>query len=327
MEMKSSFTRHNWELEEILDLFNLPFNDLIFKSHSIHRQFWNPNEIQMCSLFNIKTGSCPEDCKYCSQSAFYNTGLKKEPLMSVDVILKDAKNAKENGAQRYCMGAAWRNLNDRDLPMVCNIISEVKKLGLQTCATFGMLTEHQAEALQKAGLEYYNHNIDTSEDHYKNIITTRTFQDRLDTLETVRNAGIKVCCGGILGLGETLVDRANMLRTLANLSEHPESTPINMLWQVPGTPLQDAPKVDTLEFIRSIAVARILLPKTFVRLSAGRATISDEAQAICFFAGANSIHIRKLLTILPNPTVDKDTELFSKLGLKPYENRELVTTD
>lgn len=323
MKKKENLIRHNWTLKEILVLFDLPFNDLLYKARQIHLQFWQSNQIQMCTILNIKTGSCSEDCKYCAQSAFYNTGLKKEALMEPENVFIDAKKAKANGAQRYCMGAAWRKLHDRDLPKICQIISKVKSAGLETCMTLGMLTEYQAKELSRAGLEYYNHNLDTSLEYYHEIITTRTFQDRLDTIKIVRDAGIKVCCGGIFGMGEKLEDRASLLKTLANLSCHPESTPLNMLVHIPGTPLEKMPKVPILDFVKAVAVTRILMPKTFVRLSGGRISMGEEGQALCFFAGANSIHFGEKLLTTPNPTVDKDMDLFARLGLTPIMQDEM----
>lgn len=316
VQLSSSSLRHDWTLPEVQGLFLLPFNDLLFRAHSIHRQYFDPNEVQISTLLSIKTGSCPEDCKYCPQSAHHNTELKKEPLMEVEKVKLEARKAKEAGATRFCMGAAWRNLNDRDMPAVTEMIKEVKALGMESCMTLGMITNFQAEALKDAGLDYYNHNLDTSEDYYKDIISTRTYQDRLDTLEHVRNAGMKVCCGGIVGMGETLEDRASLLLTLANLPEHPESVPINLLVQVKGTPLEGIEKLDILEFVRTIAVARILMPASHVRLSAGREGMSDEAQSLCFFAGANSIFYGEKLLTTPNPMQNQDRMLFERLGIQ-----------
>lgn len=312
----STEIRHDWKLEEVVDLFNLPFNDLVFLASSIHRHNHPKNKIQISTLLSIKTGSCPEDCKYCPQSAHYNTELKKEPFMEVQEVVKAAKNAKEAGASRFCMGAAWRQLSDRDLEKVCQMVGEVKKVGLETCVTLGMVKEEQSKRLKAAGLDYYNHNIDTSPEYYKEIITTRSFEDRIETLKNVREAGLNVCCGGIVGMGEKLEDRASMLMTLANLPEHPSSVPINMLVKVKGTPLSNAGNVDPFDFIRTIAVARILMPKSFVRLSAGREEMNDQTQALCFLSGANSIFYGEKLLTTANPETQKDQELFSKLGLQ-----------
>jgi len=308
--------KNNWDLSEILKLFNLPFSDLIFSAATIHRQYHNPNQVQISTLLSIKTGSCPEDCKYCPQSAHYNTDLKKEPFMEVQKVVEEAKKAKEAGASRFCMGAAWRNLNDRDLEKVCTMIKEVKNLGLETCVTLGMINAEQSSKLKNAGLDYYNHNIDTSPDYYKEIISTRSFEDRLNTLENVRSAGINVCCGGIVGMGESRIDRAEMLKTLANLPEHPQSVPINMLVKVEGTPLENVEGIDAFEFIRTVAIARILMPKSFVRLSAGRREMNDQTQALCFLAGANSIFYGDKLLTTDNPDSKKDIDLFARLGIQ-----------
>ncbi len=320
-------TRHDWQVAEVMALFAKPFNDLVFAAASVHRENFNPNEVQLSTLLSIKTGSCPEDCKYCPQSAHYNTGLAKEPLIEIAKVVSEAKKAKENGATRFCMGAAWRNLNDRDLPVVADMISEVKNLGMETCVTLGMVEKEQLKRLKDAGLDYYNHNIDTSEEHYKNIITTRHFSDRLQTLENIREAGLKTCCGGIVGMGEKVEDRAKMLITLANLPEHPESVPINMLVKVKGTPLEKEGEVSPIDFVRTIAVARIMLPKSYVRLSAGREEMSDETQALCFLAGANSIFYGEKLLTTPNATQNRDTSMFANLGLKfekEQNSKELV---
>lgn len=308
--------RHDWKLEEVLELFDLPFNDLVFLAASTHRQFHKNNQVQISTLLSIKTGSCPEDCKYCPQSAHYNTELKKEPFMEIAEVVKAAKNAKEAGASRFCMGAAWRNLNDRDLDKVCQMVEEVKKIGLETCVTLGMVKEDQSKKLKEAGLDYYNHNIDTSPEYYKEIITTRSFEDRIETLKNVREAGLNVCSGGIVGMGEKREDRASMLMTLANLPTHPNSVPINMLVKVKGTPLSNIGNVDQFEFIRAIAVARILMPKAAVRLSAGREEMNDQTQALCFLAGANSIFYGEKLLTTTNPDIQKDQELFARLGLQ-----------
>lgn len=308
--------KSNWQLEEILKLFSLPFADLMFSASVIHRQYHDPNAVQISTLLSIKTGSCPEDCKYCPQSAHYNTGLQKEPFMEIQKVVEAAKQAKEAGASRFCMGAAWRNLNDRDLDKVCHMIKEVKDLGMETCVTLGMINAEQTSRLKNAGLDYYNHNIDTSPEYYKEIITTRSFEDRLNTLENVRNAGINVCSGGIVGMGEKREDRAKMLQTLANLPTQPQSVPINMLVKVKGTPLEKVEGVDEFEFIRTIAVARILMPRSFVRLSAGREQMNDQTQSLCFLAGANSIFYGEKLLTTGNPESVKDQELFAKLGIK-----------
>lgn len=307
--------RHDFEVEEILQLFALPFNDLIFKAAEIHRQFHEKNKVQISTLLSIKTGSCPENCKYCPQSAHYNTGLEKESLMALDKILDAAKSAKEAGASRFCMGAAWRNLNDRDVEKICTIVDEVKKTGLETCMTLGMLTDTQSQKLKAAGLDYYNHNIDTSPEFYSEIITTRTFEDRLNTIKNVRDAGLNVCSGGIVGMGEKREDRAKMLIVLANMPTHPQSVPINMLVKVAGTPMDKIEELDQFEFIRTIAVARIMMPKSVVRLSAGRENMNEQTQALCFLAGANSIFYGEKLLTTSNPEMEKDQNLFKKLGI------------
>ncbi len=308
-------TRHDFSTKEILQIFELPFNDLIFKAAEIHRQFHNPNAVQISTLLSIKTGSCPENCKYCPQSAHYNTGLEKESLMEISKILDAATNAKKAGASRFCMGAAWRNLHDRDVEKICEIVGEVKKTGLETCMTLGMLTDLQSNRLKDAGLDYYNHNIDSSPEFYSEIISTRNFEDRLNTLKNVREAGLNVCSGGIVGMGETREDRAKMLIILANLPKHPESVPINMLVKVKGTPLDSVEDLDQFEFIRTIAVARIMMPKSVVRLSAGRETMSEQTQALCFLAGANSIFYGEKLLTTSNPEMERDQALFQKLGI------------
>jgi biotin synthase len=298
-------------------IYNLPFNDLLFRAQSIHRAHFDPNAVQMSRLLSIKTGGCAEDCGYCSQSAHYPTGLKASRLMDVEKVLGEARKAKDAGATRYCMGAAWRSPKDRDMETLVAMVEGVKSLGMETCMTLGMLTDQQAHDFAKAGLDYYNHNIDTSERFYSEIITTRTFEDRLNTLETVRMAGIKVCAGGILGMGETIDDRISMLLTLANLPVPPESVPINQLIPIPGSKLADAKPVDPIDFIRTIALARILMPTAHLRLSAGRTEMSDEMQALCFFAGANSIFIGDTLLTTDNPGEDHDTALFNRLGILP----------
>ena len=309
--------RHDWSREEVLHLFQLPFNDLLFRAQVSHRAYFDANEVQISTLLSIKTGGCPEDCAYCPQSAHFDTGLKSNQLMSKEQVLEEARKARSAGASRFCMGAAWRAPRDRELEQVAEMLVEVKALGLETCATLGMLTLPQAERLKDAGLDYYNHNLDTSESYYEEIVTTRTYQDRLETLAHVRAAGINVCCGGILGMGESQEDRAELLRTLSNLPEHPESVPINMLVRVEGTPLEVEPIIDSFDFIRTIAVARILMPASFVRLSAGRESMSSEVQALCFLAGANSIFYGEKLLTTPNPSMSEDRRLFDRLGLRP----------
>jgi biotin synthase len=300
-------------------IYNLPFNDLLFRAQSVHRAHFDPNAIQMSRLLSIKTGGCAEDCGYCSQSAHYPTGLKASKLMEVERVVAEARKAKEEGATRYCMGAAWRSPKDRDMDAIVAMVQGVKALGMETCMTLGMLTPAQSASLAAAGLDYYNHNVDTSERFYGEIITTRSFADRLETLSNVREAGMKVCAGGILGMGETTEDRIAMLVTLANLPVPPESVPINMLIPIPGSKLADAKPVDPIDFVRTIALARILMPRSHVRLSAGRTDMSDEMQALCFFAGANSIFVGDTLLTADNPGEDHDTALFRRLGLKPME--------
>ena len=307
--------RNDWNLEEINALFNMPFNDLLFMAHSIHREIFDPNQVQVSSLLNIKTGACSEDCSYCSQSSKYDTGLEREKLMEVEQVLLQAKEAKDKGASRFCMGAAWRNPTDKSLDKVIPMIKGVKELGMETCVTLGMLTQEQAIMLKEAGLDYYNHNIDTSKENYSNVVTTRIFQDRLDTLEAIQNADINVCSGGILGMGETQTDRASMLQSLANLETHPDSVPINLLVPIPGTPFENIEPPSESEFVRTIAVARILMPKSVVRLSAGRLEMGEGMQALCFFAGANSIFYGDQLLTTDNPTVDNDQLLFDRLGI------------
>ncbi|GAB4255093.1 MAG: biotin synthase BioB [Methylomicrobium sp.] len=309
--------RHDWQLAEVRALFALPFNDLIFQAQSVHREHFDPNEVQISSLLSIKTGACAEDCAYCPQSARYDADLKPEALMPVDEVLQAARRAKEQGASRFCMGAAWRQPKDRDIDRVVEMIQGVKAMGMETCVTLGMLTDKQTESLKEAGLDYYNHNLDTSEDYYSEIITTRTYQDRLDTLSRVRDAGINVCCGGIVGMGESDDDRAKLLIELANLPKHPESVPINMLVQVEGTPLMGTEKLDPIVFVKTIAVARIMMPKSRVRLSAGRKDMSDEMQALCFIAGANSIFYGDKLLTTDNPMTNHDKVLFERLGVHP----------
>lgn len=315
-------TRHDWTLEEVQALFALPLNDLLFKAHSIHRENFDPNAVQVSTLLSIKTGACPEDCKYCPQSGHYNTGLEKERLMEVQQVIEQAKAAKASGASRFCMGAAWKSPSKKDLPYVVEMVKGVKSLGLETCMTLGMLDKEQASELAQAGLDYYNHNLDTSPEFYDKIITTRTYQDRLDTLAHVRDAGMKICSGGILGMGEKETDRAKLLIQLSTLAPHPESVPINMLVKVEGTPLDQVEALDPIEFVRTIAVARIMMPTSHVRLSAGREEMSDEMQAMTFFAGANSIFYGERLLTTANPQADKDKQLFARLGIHP-ERREV----
>lgn len=311
--------RHDWTQAEVDELFALPFNELIYRAQSVHRRHFDPTEVQVSTLLSIKTGACPEDCAYCPQSVRYDTGLEREALMEVETVVEAAQRAKDAGATRFCMGAAWRSPKNRDLQTVNEMIRRVKALGMETCVTLGMLDDEQARSLKEAGLDYYNHNLDTSEDFYGEIITTRTYQDRLDTLERVRAAGMNVCCGGIIGLGEENEDRASMLRTLANLPEHPQSVPINQLVQVPGTPLAGTEAPDPFDFVRTIAVARIMMPRSYVRLSAGRTEMNDQLQALCFLAGANSIFYGEKLLTTENPEADADRQLLKRLGLRFQE--------
>jgi biotin synthase len=312
----SSASIGKWQTHQIEALYDSPFMDLIFQAQKIHRENFPSNQIQASTLLSIKTGTCPEDCAYCPQSGHYKTGVEKQKLMPLSDVIEAAKAAKESGASRFCMGAAWRSPTDAQIGQVNEMVKAVKALGLETCATLGMLTPEQAESLKQEGLDYYNHNLDTSPDFYKEIITTRTYEDRLDTLHNVRNAGIKVCCGGILGMGETKKDRIALLQELANLPTPPESVPINKLIPIPGTPLGNATPVDNLDFVRTIAVARILMPTSYVRLSAGRESMSEELQVLCFLAGANSVFFGEKLLTAKNPDKDQDLELFQKLGLK-----------
>lgn len=311
----NSALRHDWSTDEIEQLFNLPFNDVLFHAQQVHRSHFDPNQVQVSTLLSIKTGRCPEDCGYCPQSVRYDTEVENEALLPLEEVLEQAQAAKAKGSSRFCMGAAWRSPKDRDLDQVIEMVKEVKALGLETCLTLGMLTEAQTQQLKQAGLDYYNHNLDTSPEFYGDIITTRTYQDRLDTLQHVRDAGMHVCCGGILGMGESRQDRIGLMQQLANQPQHPESVPINMLVKVEGTPLENAEDLDPIEFVRSIAVARILMPASHVRLSAGRETMSDEMQALCFLAGANSIFYGEKLLTTPNPAADQDRLLFERLGL------------
>jgi biotin synthase len=313
--------RHDWTREDVRALFDLPFPELMFRAQSVHRQNFDPAEVQISTLLSIKTGGCPEDCAYCPQSARYDTGVHAEKLMSLDAVLAEARAAKLAGASRFCMGAAWREPKERDLDNVCAMVEGVKALGLESCATLGMLTSEQAWRLKDAGLDYYNHNLDSSPEFYQQIITTRTYEERLQTLAHVREAGIHVCCGGIVGMGETREDRVGMIATLANLPAHPESVPINMLVRVAGTPLAEQQTLEPLEFVRTVAVARITMPRSVVRLSAGREDMSEETQALCFLAGANSIFYGPKLLTTPNPGRDRDRDLMERLGLEPMIDR------
>ncbi|TIV66645.1 MAG: biotin synthase BioB [Mesorhizobium sp.] len=306
-----------WIREAAQAVYDLPFNDLLFRAQTIHRENFDPNRVQLSRLLSIKTGGCPEDCGYCSQSSHHQSGLKASKLMEVQRVVAEARKARDAGATRYCMGAAWRSPKERDMDAVVAMVEGVKALGMETCMTLGMLDLGQAQRLKQAGLDYYNHNIDTSERYYSEVISTRTFADRLDTLANVRDSGIKVCCGGIVGMGEEKADRIDMLVTLANLPEPPDSVPINMLIPIEGTPLGEAEPIEPIEFVRTIALARIMMPKSHVRLSAGRTAMSDEMQALCFFAGANSIFVGDTLLTAENPGEDKDSALFRRLGIKP----------
>lgn len=316
-DFEMGHVRHDWTLAQADSLFRIPFNDLLYQAQGVHRENFAPNQVQISTLLSIKTGACPEDCAYCPQSIRYHTGLEAEALMDVEAVLEQAKKAKNRGATRFCMGAAYRSPKDSQLEKIAEMIKGVRALGMETCATLGMLTAKQAEALSEAGLHYYNHNLDSSQRYYEKIITTRSYQDRLDTLEAVRASGMKVCCGGIIGMGEALDDRVQMLVNLANLKEHPESVPINQLIQVEGTPLYGLEKLDPLEFVRTIAVARVMMPRSHVRLSAGRSEMSDETQALCFFAGANSIFYGDKLLTTDNPDESHDQALLARLGIEP----------
>jgi len=316
-DMAAFQPRYNWQRAEAEEIYGLPFSDLIFRAQIIHRENFDPNHVETASLLSIKTGGCPEDCGYCSQSAHYETGIKATRLMEQTAVIETAKRAKQAGASRFCMAAAWRNPKERDLDHVCDMVSEVKALGMETCATLGMLTSDQAKRLREAGLDFYNHNVDTSPEFYGQIITTRTMQDRIDTLACARDAGLKVCCGGIVGMGEQVEDRLGMLLLLANLPSHPESVPINLWNEVKGVPVNDtAERPDPISLVRMIATARIMMPKSVVRLSAGRQYMTDEMQALCFLAGANSIFIGDVLLTTANPQRDRDSELLKKLGIK-----------
>ena len=313
--MKNLDQKNNWTLEELKAKYNLPFNDLLWEAHQVHRKYHDPNKVQISTLMSVKTGGCPEDCKYCSQSIRYDTDIKLEKTLSLDEVLKQAREAKNNGASRFCMGAAWRNLNNSNLGKIVDMVKGVKKLGLESCVTLGMLTSDQAQTLKDAGLDYYNHNLDTSEEYYSKVVTTRTYQDRLNTIQNVRNANIKVCCGGILGLGESHDDRLKLLNVLANLDVQPESVPINKLVRVKGTPLSENQDVDDFDFIRIISLARIVMPYSMVRLSAGRDSMNDQTQALCFFAGANSIFYGEELLTTKNSSIQHDQELMRKLKI------------
>ncbi|MFO1258036.1 MAG: biotin synthase BioB [Gammaproteobacteria bacterium] len=313
--MTTAVLKYDWTLLEIEELYHLPFIDLLLKAQETYRSFFRPNSVQLSTLLNIKTGQCPEDCAYCTQSVHYDTGLENEKLFDKNRVLEAARRAKAMGATRFCMGAAWRKPRQSDLNKVCEMITEVKALGLQTCVTLGLLEAKDAQQLKETGLDFYNHNLDTSREYYPEIISTRTYDDRLSTLEHVRNAGLKVCCGGIIGMGESLTDRLELLKTLSHLSPHPESVPINLLTPMPGTPLENAAPPPLFDFIRLVAVARILMPKSHVRLSSGRAELSDEAQALCFMAGANSIHFGEKLLTTRNPSATEDIKLLKDLGL------------
>ena len=313
--MKNLDQKNNWTLEELKAKYNLPFNDLLWQAHQIHRKYHDPNKVQISTLMSVKTGGCPEDCKYCSQSIRYDTNIKLEKTLSLNEVLKQAQEAKKNGASRFCMGAAWRNLNNSNLDKIVGMVRGVKALGLESCVTLGMLTSDQAQTLKDAGLDYYNHNLDTSEEYYTKVVTTRTYQDRLNTIKNVRDADIKVCCGGILGLGEEHEDRIKLLHVLANLDVQPESVPINKLVRVEGTPFSENQNVDDFDFIRIIALARIAMPYSMVRLSAGRDSMNDQTQALCFFAGANSIFYGEELLTTKNSSIQHDQELMRKLKI------------
>jgi biotin synthase len=324
--------RHDWTLAQVEALFDLPFMELVFHAATVHREWYDPSEVQLSQLLSVKTGGCAENCGYCSQSAHFKTGLKAEKLMATEDVVAKARAARDGGAQRFCMGAAWRELKDRDLPKLAAMIGEVKAMGMETCATLGMLTADQAKALKEAGLDYYNHNLDTGPDYYKDVVTTRTYQERLDTLAHVRDAGMSTCCGGIVGMGETRRDRAGLLHQLATLPSHPDSLPINGLVPVSGTPLGDrvlaeGKAIDSIEFVRTIAVARIVCPKSMVRLSAGREGMSRDLQALCFMAGANSIFVGGKLLTTPLPGLDEDSKLFQDLDLRPMTTGRVEVLD
>lgn len=309
--------RADWTLDEVRDLYKAPFSDLLHAAQTVHRQNFNPNHVQISTLLSVKTGGCPEDCAYCPQSIRFDTGVESEPLMQLDEVLANARAARKQGATRFCMGAAWRSPKPKQVDQIVEMIKGVSELGMETCATLGMLQPEQAQQLKEAGLDYYNHNLDTSENYYRQIITTRNYRNRLDTLQSVRDAGLKVCCGGIVGMGESVCDRIELLHTLATLPEHPGSVPINQLVQVEGTPLNGSDDFDPIEFVRIVAVARVLMPASHVRLSAGREEMSDETQALCFLAGANSIFYGEKLLTTSNPTADTDRALMARLGIEP----------
>ena len=314
-KISSEIIRHDWTVEEVRTLFTKPFNDLVFEAQTLHREFFTPNQVQVSTLLSIKTGRCPEDCGYCPQSVRFDTEVETEMLLPLDEVIEKAQQAKDNGSSRFCMGAAWRSPKDKDLEPVIEMVKAVKSLGLETCMTLGMLNAEQSVRLKEAGLDYYNHNLDTSPEYYEEVITTRTYQDRLDTIMHVRDAGMNVCCGGILGMGEAEKDRYGLMQQLANQEQHPESVPINLLVKVEGTPLADSEELDPIEFVRAVAVARIMMPKSHVRLSAGRESMSDEMQALCFLAGANSIFYGEKLLTTPNPSENTDKQLFKRLGI------------
>ena len=319
--------RHDWSSQEVQALFSLPFNELLFRAQLVHRANFDPNRVQVSTLLSIKTGACPEDCKYCPQSGHYNTELEKEKLMEIAQVVAEAEDAKARGATRFCMGAAWRSPNQKDMQQVVEMVKQVKALGMETCMTLGMLDADQSAQLANAGLDYYNHNLDTSPEFYGDIITTRTYQERLDTLSNVRDAGMKVCCGGIVGMGESSNDRVGLLKQLANMPQHPESVPINMLVKVAGTPLEDATDLEPFDFVRTIAVARIMMPQSHVRLSAGREEMNEQMQALCFFAGANSIFYGEKLLTTANPAAEADMQLFAKLGIQPEASAQEETAE
>ena len=322
----STKLRHDWSKSEILNLFELPFSDLMYRAQTLHRSNFDPNKVQLSTLLSIKTGGCPEDCKYCPQSVHYDTGLDVHGLLPIEDVRQAARNARSAGASRFCMGAAWRSPTKKQVAQVADLVRAVNAEGLETCVTLGMLTDDKASCLADAGLAYYNHNLDTSPEYYGEIISTRTYKDRLDTLASVRKAGINVCCGGIVGMGESRIDRTGLLQELANLPQHPESVPINMLVRVEGTPLGESDQISGIEFVRTIAVARILMPTSFVRLSAGRTEMNDATQALCYLAGANSIFCGERLLTTPNPENDADLALFSELGIDPLELEDLSHT-
>jgi len=322
MNQNTAGIQHEWARKDIQALFEQPFMDLIYQAHSVHRANFDTNQVQMSTLLSIKTGACPEDCKYCPQSGHYNTGLAKQKLLTVDRVFEQARSARDNGAARFCMGAAWKHPSDKDFPYVLEMVRQVRSLGMETCMTLGALSNEQAQALARVGLDYYNHNLDTSPEYYGEIITTRSYQERLDTLDRVREAGMKVCSGGIIGMGESAADRIGLLQQLANMAQHPDSVPINNLVKVKGTPLEKVDDLDPFEFIRTIAVARIMMPASYVRLSAGRESMNDQVQALCFFAGANSIFYGEKLLTTPLPEESADLALFARLGLRPESRQQ-----